>query len=176
MSNTASLKEVISQCHCDINELFLLHQEAVLLGEFEKAIGLLNCYKEAHHLHMDFEDQYLIPEFQQIDQKSRWPASLYSAEHDKIQKFMTRIEGSLEALKKGNLTDQQTRRNMIALLDFEKTFKGYCDHHQDREEDGMLPDLDERTDKAWRMSIIKVFQEKWNDLMASINKETKNRI
>jgi hypothetical protein len=67
------------------------------------------------------------------------------------------------------------RREIIAFLDKEKTFKALCEHHQEREEAGMLPELDKHTDIEWRASIIEPFLKDWNDCMER-NMKIVNRI
>lgn len=165
MSDSTKLTEVITRCHRGLNEFFLMHQEAVLLGRFDEAIQLLNCFKELHYLHMGFEDEMLIPKLDGPGDRGRWPASLYTAEHAKVQELMGKTEKNLLPLSKGQLSDKDLRREIIAFLDQEKTFKGLCEHHQEREEAGMLPELDRQTDTEWRASVIEPFLKEWNDCM-----------
>ena len=165
MSANANLTEVIIQCHQGLDELFLLHQEAVLVGRFDEAIRLLNCFKDLHHLHMGFEDDQLIPKLKGLDDRGRWPASLYTDEHAKVKELMGKTEESLRALGNGQLSNKNLRRKIIALLDQEKTFKGLCEHHQEREEAGILPELDKRTENDWRAGIIGPFINEWNECM-----------
>lgn len=159
------LTEVVSQCHQRLDDLFLLHQEAVLLGRFGKALQLLNCFKELHHLHMRFEDEKLIPKLDGIDDRGRWPASLYTDEHAKVRDLMGKTENNLRSLGKGQLSSKELRRQIIVFLDEEKTFKGLREHHQEREEAGMLLELDNQTGNNWRVSTIKPFMNAWSDCM-----------
>lgn len=165
MPDNTKLTEVIARCHRELDELFLLHQEAVLLGRFDEAIKLLNCFKELHHLHMGFEDEKLIPKLDELGNRGRWPASLYTDEHAKVRELMEKTEDNLLSLSKGKLSNKDLRREIIAFLDKEKTFKGLCEHHQEREEAGMLPELDKHTDTKWRASIIEPFLKEWDDCM-----------
>jgi hypothetical protein len=165
MTDNITLTEVITQCHRRLDEFFLLHQEAVLLGRFDEAIQLLNCFKELHHLHMGVEDKKLIPRLYGLGDRGRWPASLYTNEHGKIQELMAKTEDNLLSLSKGQLTNKTLRRAIISFLDREKTFKGLCEHHQEREEAGILPELDRQTDTQWRVSIIEPFLKEWDYCM-----------
>jgi hypothetical protein len=165
MPDNTKLAEVIAHCHQELDEFFLLHQEAVLLGQFDDAIQLLNCFKELHHLHMGFEDEKLIPKLTRLGNPGRWPASLYTDEHTKVQELLGKTEANLLSLRKGQRPDKDLRREIIAFLDKEKTFKGLCEHHQEREEAGMLPELDKQTDTKWRLSVIQPFLKDWNDCM-----------
>jgi hypothetical protein len=163
MPNNIRLTEVVTRCHNQLDDLFLLHQEAVILGKFDEALQLLKCFKELHHLHMRFEDEQLIPELDGIDDLGRWPASLYSAEHAKVQSLMERTVTRLQSLGESPVSRQATRRQIIDLLDDEKSFKGLCEHHQEREESGLLPELDSQTGDRWRATVIGSFQRSWND-------------
>jgi hemerythrin-like domain-containing protein len=159
------LTEVVSRCHQRLDDLFLLHQEAVLLGRFDDAIRLLNCFKELHHLHMDFEDERLIPRLDELGDRGRWPASLYTDEHAKVRDLMKKTENNLLSLSRARLSNKDLRREVIYFLDKEKTFKGLCEHHQEREEAGIFPELDRLTDTKWRTSIIEPFLTEWDSCM-----------
>ena len=165
MADNTQLTEVITECHRGLDELFLLHQEAVLLGQIDDAVRLLDCFAELHHLHMGFEDEKLIPRFAALDYRGRWPASLYSDEHAKVQELLKKTENNLRSLSIGQRSRKALRREIIGFLDNEKTFKGLCEHHQEREESGMLPELDEQTDALWRASIIEPFLKNWTCCM-----------
>lgn len=166
MPDNSQLTEVIARCHQELDELFLLHQEAVLLGRFDDAIQLLICFKELHHLHMVFEDEQLIPKLFELGDRGRWPASLYTSEHAKIQELLLKTENNLLSLSKKPLSEKALRREIIDLIDRQKTFKGVCEHHQEREEAGILRELGKESDENWRASIIESFLNEWNDSMA----------
>jgi len=166
MPDEFKLTEVITRCHQALDDLFLLHQEAILLGSLDNAIQLLNCFIELHQLHMSFEDEKLISRLGELGDRGRWPASLYSDEHAKVQKLMSKTERNLLSLGKGQLSSKDLRREIIVFIDKERTFKGLCEHHQEREEVEMLPELDKRTDIKWRASIIEPFLKEWNNCVA----------
>ncbi len=165
MIDETKLTDVITKCHQELDELFLLHQEAVVLAKFEAAVGLLGCFGELHQFHMDFENEKLIPALTELGDPGRWPASLYSSEHDKVQELLKKTEGRLLSLRDSRLSRKNTRRAIIVLLDEQKTLKGVCEHHQEREQVGLLPELDKLTDTEWRTNIIKPFLEEWTQRM-----------
>lgn len=165
MLDNTKLTEVIAQCHQELDELFLLHQEAILLEKFDAATQLLSCFKELHEFHRGFEEKQLIPKLDGLVNQRRWPATLYTNEHIKIQELLEKAEKNLLSLSKSQLSNQDLRREIIVLLDEEKTFKGLCEHHQEREERGILPELDEQTDEKWRIKIVKPFLKEWNCCM-----------
>jgi len=167
MTDSSSLKDVIARCHRELNQLFFAHQEAVLSGEFPRAIESLQQFARAHHLHKDFEDNHLLPRLIDLDDPGAWPPSLYSFEHNKIDDLLARLEENLVRLSARELTGSALRFEIIGLLDQEKSFKGLCEHHQEREEAGMLAMLDRQTDAAWRAEIIAPFIDEWLDLAAT---------
>ena len=175
MTADATITKIITHCHNVLDELFLVHQEAALQGMFDDAIELFNSYRELHDLHKSFEDEKLIPKFHEFEDQGRWPASLYTLEHDKIRDLMEKTEQYLTGLADSRLEGRNLRRNIIAFLEREKTFKGYCEHHQDREEEGLLPELDKLTDSTWRAGIISPFVEEWKNCLIR-NKESISKL
>jgi hypothetical protein len=163
VTDNTKLTKTVIHCHQNLDELFLLHQEAVVMGSFDDATQLFDCFHDLHSLHMTFEDEKLLPELYRLDDPGRWPASLYTSEHSKVEELMGKTRNRLLSLSKGAHSHANPRREIIALLDWEKTLKGVCEHHQEREEQGLLPALDEQTDSEWRASIIEAFIYEWND-------------
>ena len=160
-----SLTELISRCHREIREIFSLHQEALILGEFSQALVLFQSYVACHEFHKQFEDEFLFTEFSGLEEKGNWPVSVYEKEHEKITHWIKRLEQDINALVELELDQKQKRLNIIALIDREKSFKGLCEHHEEREEDAMLPALDKQTAADWRESIINEFSAKWHELI-----------
>ena len=161
MTNPSSLKTVIAQCHQELNQLFFAHQEAVLVGDLSRAIEAMQRFAAAHDLHKRFEDEHLLPRLAKLDDPGDWAASLYNHEHKKIDELLTRLSEHLARLNARGLTGTALRAEIIELLDREKSFKGLCEHHQEREEAGMLPALDRQTNAAWRISLIEPFIDEW---------------
>lgn len=165
MPDASSLKSVIARCHEELNRLFFLHQEAILVRELPRAIETLDRFIVAHDLHKHFEDTHLLPRLAELENPGDWPVSLYHHEHDKIGEFMTRLEKQIAELNARNLSGTELHFNIIELLDREKSIKGLCEHHQEREEAGMLLVLDEQTDEAWRTSILMPFVDEWHAIV-----------
>jgi len=166
MTATTSLKDVITLCHQELGQLFFAHQEAVLVGDLPRAIETLQQFTKVHDLHKSFEDKYLLPRLAELDDPGDWPASLYNHEHNKIGDLLTRLEEHLTKLSRQELAGTELHAELIDLLDREKSFKGLCEHHQEREEKGMLPALDRQTETAWRLSIIEPFTAAWRAAVA----------
>ena len=136
------LADLIHRQHLELRELFLLHQEALLQAGFDDAITLLSRFNTCLSAHMTLEEKYLFPAFALIERKTRWDVDLYEMEHGKIRRLYETLVDDLSWLRDQTLNASDLRRNIIALLDKEKTFKGMLEHHEDREEDAMLRELD----------------------------------
>lgn len=165
MTKATSLQAVITRCHRELDQLFFIHQEAVLVGDLTRAIETLRRFSAAHDRHKNFEDEHLLTRLAEIDDPGDWPASLYAHEHDKINDLLTQLDEHLSRIHAQEPDGTALRAALIELLDREKSFKGLCEHHQEREEKGMLPALDKQTDAAWRASIIEPFVDKWRAMV-----------
>jgi len=159
------LVDLIHKQHLDLRELFLRHQEFLLQGQFDDALTSLNHYDVCHQAHAQLEERYLFPEFVNIERQSRWEVSLYEKEHEKITSLFENISKDLSWLSEQQLTESQTRRNIIALLDKEKTFKGLTEHHEEREEDGMMKELDEQLENNHIKQLDSDIKEIWVEVL-----------
>ena len=162
------LVKTIHQQHLDLRELFARHQEALLQGDLEKAITELDHFAACLKVHIQLEDSYLLPEFAKIERSTKWDVSLYEKEHEKIKHLHQTIHDDLNWLSEQQLDESQLRRNIIALLDKEKTFKGLNEHHEDREEDALLKELDQKLEERQRKILQHDLKHTWAEVKASI--------
>lgn len=161
MNDDTSLHNVVARCHRELDRLFFFHQQAVLTGELPRAVETLHVFTTVHDLHKRFEDEHLLPRLAGLDDPGDWPVSLYHHEHNKIEGMLTRLDESVTELCREAPTGTALHVAIIDLLDREKSVKGLCEHHQEREEKGMLPALDRQTDAAWRSAVIEPFIAAW---------------
>ena len=158
---------MMSACHRQLDEMFLLHQELLLQAELVAAMTVLGSYWKCHECHMNFEDEILLPRYARLENEGRWNATLYQQEHQKIVDIFEKTQQDLAQLIDQNLDKRQLNRNIIALLDRQKTFKGLCEHHQEREEISLFVELDRQTDANWRQEELASFAEQWQQLLAT---------
>lgn len=168
---SGKLEDIVHKQHLDLRELFLRHQEFLLQGQFNEALKSLNHYDVCHQVHARMEERYLFPEFVKIERKSRWDVSLYEKEHEKIESLFENISNDLQWLSEQQLNESQLRRNIIALLDMEKTFKGLTEHHEEREENGMLKDLDEQLDQPIIKELTSDLKFTWAEAVGPITEQ-----
>ena len=124
--------------HAEMDELFLQHQEALLEQDQPRAQTHYAAFHQLLKAHIELEDTQLMPLHQQL-LKPQWRTLVYTAEHEKIlqvaQLMAERIAAPLPADKSARL------RHIIKLLDDERSLKNLVEHHNEREEKGMLPEL-----------------------------------
>jgi hypothetical protein len=176
MTKKVSVAEQIASCHQQLDEIFLLHQEALMQGHLQDASSILNAYNACHTVHMQFEDEVLLPKYASLEQQGKWDATLYQQEHHKIHGLYEKIEQGLLWLREQSLNSSQLRRNIISLLDREKSFKGLCEHHQEREESSLLIELDRQVNNEWREEKLNLFSQQWQQTMDREMEEIKDRI
>lgn len=162
------LVEIIHQQHLELRELFARHQEALLQAQFEEARTWLVNFHACQKVHMQIEEKYLFPEFAKIKRASRWDVSLYEKEHDKINQLYNNVLIDLDWLSEQKLSDSQLRRNIIALLEKEKTLKGLNEHHEEREEDALLKELDEQLEPRQLKELKLDIKLTWLEVTATV--------
>ena len=167
------LVEIINKQHMELRELFARHQEMLLIGQFKEAAFWLDHYIVCQKAHIQIEDNYLLPEFAKIERKTQWDSSLYEKEHTKITNLYENINEDLKWLSEQELNDSDQRRNIIALLDKEKTLKGLSEHHEEREEEAMLKELDEQLEERQLKELKLDINLTWAEVIALV-KEAMN--
>jgi hypothetical protein len=152
----------LTDCHGQLNELFLVHQEALLMLRLDAAAELLGRYRECLLLHMRFEEEQLFPAYAGLDRQGRWPASLYVREHGKILELLAACDGALVRPRGRRAGPKETRRGVIALLDQERMLKGLTEHHETREERFLLPVLEAQLPPSLDATRLGSTQAKWS--------------
>lgn len=162
------LVELIHQQHQELQELFARHQEALLQGHLDVAEEWLTHFATCQKAHMQIEEGYLFPEFEKIERTTKWDVTLYEKEHAKINTLYQNIVDDLNWLSEQDLTESQQRRNIIALLDKEKSLKGLNEHHEEREEEAMLKELDEQLEERQLKELRIDIKMTWAEVMGTI--------
>ena len=134
----AALSARILAEHQEMNELFLQHQEALLEQDWAKAQARYAAFHTLLLSHIALEDSVLVPLHQQLT-KPQWRTLVYTAEHDKVREIAQIMADRIAAPKPED--KQQRLRWIIKLLDDERSLKNLLEHHNEREEKGMLPEL-----------------------------------
>lgn len=162
------LVEIIKKQHLELRELFARHQERLLLGQFEEAKVWLEHYFVCQKAHIQIEESYLLPEFEKIKRTTKWDGALYEKEHVKILKIYQNVADELDCLSEQEMTESDKRRKIIALLDKEKTLKGLNEHHEEREEEAMLKELEEQLEETRLRELKLDINLTWAEVIASV--------
>jgi hemerythrin-like domain-containing protein len=141
----------ILKIHGSLNELFLLHQEALLRLDLELAAERLRIYERELRAHMRVEEELLMPVYERAGKIAGGPPEFFVGEHRRMLEFLARFAATLDELKEES---GDTARRVIRLFDEEAMFKNLCEHHDMRERNIFLPALDRVTGEAERRDLI----------------------
>lgn len=125
--------------HEYLDELFLQHQEELLKLDLERALDVLKNYERELHLHMQLEEEVLLPIYERAGQIPGGPPVFFTGEHRRMREFVARFITALGAMEDD---PANLRRRVIALFDEEAIFKSLCQHHDQRERNILYPALD----------------------------------
>lgn len=145
--------------HADLDEVFALHQEALLERRLELARELLGIHSSLLALHMKQEEEVLLPIFERAGTVERWPKILYTGQHEKLVALLGRAGAALDAMIATPLANP--RRAVIALLDHETTYKHLHEHHDGAERQGLFPTCDAVTTSAERAGLLSQLRRDW---------------
>lgn len=125
--------------HKVIDELFFEHQRSLLHFDFEKAAGSLREYEAALLSHMYDEEEVLLPAYSELgDIPNAGKAHLYYDDHTKMRSHVELFKHTTANL----LTEAETDRTLLKLLDREAFYLRLCSHHDRREAEYLYPILD----------------------------------
>ncbi|HEU4388424.1 MAG TPA: hemerythrin domain-containing protein, partial [Blastocatellia bacterium] len=137
--------------HDHLTELFLSHQEALLVDDIELAVARLREYEAELSVHIRVEEEILLPVYQRAGTIPGGQPVFFSGEHKKMREFLSRFFKVLERPAPDVAT---RRRQIIALLDQQAMFKNLVEHHDQRERNILYPALDRVTTEAERLDLL----------------------
>ena len=139
------------EIHEHLNEMLLLHQEALLALEVELAVARLEVFERELCAHIRVEEELLLPVYARAGRIQGGAIEFYTGEHKKILEFLARFKARLEELKEGK-TD--LKRGVIELFDEQARFKQLLQHHDMREQNILYPTLDTVTGDEERRELL----------------------
>jgi len=153
----------LERCHLAMDECFLLHQEALVAGRPRLALRLLVPFWRMLRLHIRQEEEVLLPAVGAAASDLRWPVRLYAGEHRKLETLLGGIARELWPRRRG-----MSRREVIELIEREKTFKHVTEHHNLREEQDLFPLADASLAQAERRELTERLHAEWAALLATL--------
>jgi iron-sulfur cluster repair protein YtfE (RIC family) len=160
----------LMKVHEELNELFYLHQEALLTFDILGAFKRLTEFEGELRKHMSFEEEALLPIYERAGRIPGGLVVFFTGEHRRMLEFLERFRATLERLvSRYSATEQRSdtegsascddaslKREIIQLFDQEALFKHLVEHHDLREQNILYPTLDRVTDDAEKREMLGV--------------------
>jgi len=144
----------IATLHHEHEELFFLHQKALVDRKINEAFELLQKYEYLLNQHINAEEQMLLPAYAPYE-KEGGEVILYTGEHKRIKEFVHRFYEWLYAIKQASESEQD--KLLLKLLDHQALYKGLIEHHHRREEIYLFPTLDEVLTEHQKSKLLASF-------------------
>ncbi|HMG35215.1 MAG TPA: hemerythrin domain-containing protein [Blastocatellia bacterium] len=138
--------------HDHLSQLFLSHQEALIMDDFDLAMRRLRQFEIELRAHMTAEEELLLPVYARAGRILGGPLEFFIREHKKLLEFVESFHVGLDQLQSAA---SGLRRDLIELLDSEAAFKNLMKHHDERERNIFYPALDRVTSEDERRELIK---------------------
>ncbi len=126
------------ETHDHLDELFHLHQQAVLIMRWPLAIDLFDAYRALQALHVAQEEERLLPLFRRAGTIAGAPVELFTGQHKKMFAQLDRLGALLDSIRQIG----DVRRSAIEVLDHETAFKHLAEHHHGAEVKYFYPTLE----------------------------------
>ena len=142
----------LMKVHEALNELFYLHQEALLVFDIPGALALLTEFEGELREHMRLEEEILLPVYERAGRIPGGPVIFFTGEHKRMLEFLQRFHSTLNRL---TACDAATlKREIITLFDQQAVFKHLVEHHDMRERNILYPTLDRVTDETEKHDLF----------------------
>jgi len=126
--------------HRLLAQLLTMHQEALLIDDMVLALNVFDLFADALQRHLGVENNLLLPLHRTLVKAHRWQQLVYEKEHDKLLQMAARIRRELALL--AAMQGRVRRLALLEVLDYQRSFKSVMEHHEEREEQALLPELD----------------------------------
>jgi hemerythrin-like domain-containing protein len=138
--------------HRELEEMFYVHQRALLDFNFRGALERLAEYESALVAHMRDEEELLLPLYAERAEIERGGArDFFLLEHAKMRRHLAHFREQLPVL----LELPEPSRALLKLLDQQTTYKHIVEHHDEREEKFLYPALERVTTDGERTDLLR---------------------
>ena len=163
LDDSGDLRTVVGACHDYLARLLDWHQQAVVERDAGLAAGFWQLHRAMLRLHVELEDAHLLAAHAQAALQPTWATAVYLAEHRKLLAMADAIGAEIAGC--GGRVLQ--RREVIAVLDRQRSFKNLIEHHEDREEKGLLPELAACLPVSVSEALTARCRQRWSPMIAS---------
>jgi hypothetical protein len=154
------------ELHAELDDVFLLHQEALMELDFELAGDALAAYVRLLTTHMRHEETWILPIFDRAGPVPRWPRVLYTGQHEKMRGMLESAGNRVVSLRKLPTTPRRDRRRAaLVLLAEEATYTHLCEHHDGAERDGLYPVVDRVATPDEHVQLLARCRKEWGQAL-----------
>ena len=112
-------------------------------------------------LHMRHEEELLLPLYGRTEPPRRYPLVLFTGQHQRMRELLAALQERVSALASQSRVQS---RDVIELLDSERTYKHLSEHHDGAERQALFPTLDRALASAEELSRVERCLSEWLDL------------
>ncbi len=94
------IKEYMSQDHRECDNLYAPLEEALMQGDFEKALELFVPFRNAMLKHFAMEEEVLFPKMEEFIGSGEGPIYVMKMEHSQIKSIINQLGEAIEAKNK----------------------------------------------------------------------------
>lgn len=139
------------ELHRDLDELFFLHQRALMRLDLIQASEALQKYEIALNAHIADEENFMLPLYRErVTTPTGGASEIFEGEHDKLRQYLALFKAELIKLKEAD----DLERGVLFLIDSQHIFKRLLVHHDTREKNILYPLLDNATGDEERTRIF----------------------
>ncbi|MEW6208852.1 MAG: hemerythrin domain-containing protein [Acidobacteriota bacterium] len=149
-SSTTGFLSLMS-IHRALDEMFLLHQEALLDMDLPLASSRLREFETALLAHMRNEEELLLPVYARAGRIAGGSREMFTGEHKKMVEFISRFHRRLEEMSD---SPADVKRRILGLLFDEAMFRMLMEHHDSREQNILYPMLDKVTTEEEKRDLL----------------------
>lgn len=118
----------------------------------------LETYVRLLSLHMRHEEELLLPVYCREQPPQRFPLVLFTGQHQRMRELLANVRQRLAGLASNART---TTREIIELMDYERTYKHLVEHHDGAERAALFPTLDRLLSADEQRRLIEPCAAEW---------------
>ncbi len=107
---------------------------------------------------MRHEEELFLPIYARETPPRRWPLVLYTGQHQRMRELLASARERIEGLVRSNSV---RGRDIIELLDHERTYKHLAEHHDGAEREGFFPALDRLATREEQAGLVERCWTEW---------------
>lgn len=127
------------QAHQPLEAQLKAHLLAVIRGDFQQALQLLQHGLQQLQAHIDLEETHLFPH---IPDNARWAARVYTLEHRRLRELGQDYLATVQAVAAHpGLSEDKRAGAALHVLDRAHALRHLLEHHHQREEQALAHEL-----------------------------------